>query len=253
MSLYTTQVRYICEYLAEDATMPIDRIIGVAAPKLFPLGESYQTSKPFGRNIIPWEFVDAPTTYYICRRILAHYYTREIGWETAALWVFHMNEQLAEIAPYYTQLVKSTFNSIRDFTAEDIEALYGDTDLARTFTGDYNDKALGGSTNKNVITADNYNLDSDTPQNGLVSVKPTEDAAGMAYLSYARRALVDQKNDNTESHNETSDRKANTTETIKGKAGGKARIELMKDVANTLINIERRMIGDLSNEFMNIW
>lgn len=253
MSLYTTQVRFICETLAGDATKPIDEIIGVAAPKLFPVGESYQTSKPFGRSIIPWEFVDEPTTYAICCKILGHYYTREIGWETAGLWVFHMNEQLAEIAPYYTQLVKSTFNSIRDFTAEDIEALYGDTDLVRTFTGDYNDKALGGSTNNNTITADNYNLDSDTPQNGLVSVKPAEDAAGMAYLSYARRALVDQKNGNTESHNETSDRKANTTETIKGKSGGKARIELMKDVANTLINIERRMIGDLSNEFMNVW
>lgn len=253
MSLYTTQVRYICETLAGDATRPIDEIIAAAIPMMFPVGETNKEDSPFKRCIIPWEFVDAPTTYYICRRILAHYYTREIGWETAALWVFHMNEQLAEIAPYYTQLVKSTFNSIRDFTAEDIEALYGDTDLVRTFTGDYNDKANGGSTNKNAITADNYNLDSDTPQNGLVSVKPTEDAAGMAYLSYARRALVDQKNDNTESHNETSDRKANTTETIKGKAGGKARIELMKDVANTLINIERRIISELSTEFMNVW
>lgn len=245
MSLYTTQVRYICESLAGDATRPIDEIIGVAAPKMFPIGETGREDSPFKRCVIPWEFVDEPTTYYICRRILSRYYTREIGWETAGLWVFHMNEQLAEIAPYYTQLVKSTFNSIRDFTAEDIEALYGDTNLVRTFTGDYNGKSLGGST----ITADNYNLDSDTPQNGLVSVKPSEDAAGMAYLSYARRALVDQKNDITE----TSDRKANTTETIKGKAGGKARIELMKDVANTLINIERRMISELSTEFMNVW
>lgn len=245
MSLYTAQVRFICESLAGDTTKTIDEIIGVAVPKMFPIGETGREDSPFKRCVIPWEFVDGPTTSYICRKILAHYYTREIGWETAALWVFHMNEQLAEIAPYYTHLVKSTFNSIRDFTAEDIEALYGDTNLVRTFVGDYNGKSLGGST----ITADNYNLDSDTPQNGLVSVKPSEDAAGMAYLSYARRALVDQKNDITE----TSDRKANTTETIKGKAGGKARIELMKDVANTLINIERRMISELSTEFMNVW
>lgn len=253
MSLYTTQVRFICESLVDDTAKSIDEIIGIASPKLFPIGESYQTSKPFGRNIIPWEFVDQPTTEYICRRILAHYYTREIGWETAGLWVFHMNEQLAEIAPYYTQLVKSTFNSVRGLTAEDIENLYGDTDLKRLFTGDYNDKNDGNSTNKSTTTADNYNLDSDTPQNGLVSIKPTRDTEGMAYLSYARRALVDQKNDNTESHNETSDRKANTTETIKGKSGGKARIELMKDVATTLINIERRMINELSTEFINVW
>lgn len=253
MSLYTTEVRYICESVIDGTPRTVDEIIGAAAPNLFPIGESYKSSVPFGRNIIPWEFVDAPTTYAICRKILGHYYTREIGWETAGLWVFHMNQHLAEIAPYYTQLVKSTFNSIRDFTAEDIEALYGNTDLVRAFTGDYNDKALGGSTNNNTITADNYNLDSDTPQNGLVSVKPAEDAAGMAYLSYARRALVDQKSGNTESHNETSDRKTNTTETIKGRGGGKSKIELMKDVANTLINIERRMISELSTEFMNVW
>lgn len=253
MSLYTTQVRYICESLVDDATRPIDEIIRVAVPKLFPVGESYQTSKPFGRSIIPWEFVDEPTTYAICRKILGHYYTREIGWETAALWVFHMNEQLAEISPYYTQLVKATFNSVRGLTAEGIENLYGDTDLKRLFTGDYNDKNDGNSTNKNTTTADNYNLDSDTPQNGLVSIKPTQDSEGMAYLSYARRAIIDQINNNNETRSDTSVRKADTTETVKGKSGGKARIELMKDVASALINIERRMIGELSTEFMNVW
>ena len=251
MSLYTTQVRNICESIKPETAKTVDDIISWAAEWLFPVG-NYHTS-PFVNNIIPWSFVDEPTAKALCKKILGHYYTREIGWETAGLWVFHMNEQLAEITPYYEQLVKSTFNSIRDFTAEDIETLYGNTDLVRSFTGDYNDKALGGSTNNNTITADNYNLDSDTPQNGLVSVKPSEDAAGMAYLSYARRALVDQKSGNTESHNETSDRKTNTTETIKGRGGGKSKIELMKDVANTLINIERRMISELSTEFMNVW
>lgn len=253
MSLYTTQVRFICESLVDDATKPIDEIIDVAAPKLFPIGENYQTSKPFGRNIIPWEFVDAPTTYAICRKILGHYYTREIGWETAGLWVFHMNEQLAEIAPYYTQLVKATFNSVRGLTAEDIENLYGDTDLKRLFTGDYNDKNDGNSTNKNTTTADNYNLDSDTPQNGLVSIKPAQDSAGMAYLSYARRAIIDQINNNDETRSDTSVRKADTTETVKGKSGGKAKIELMRDVAKNLINIENRLISELSTEFLNLW
>lgn len=251
MSLYTTQVRSICESIKPEAAKTVNDIISWAAERLFPVG-NYQTS-PFANNIIPWSFVDDPTAKSLCKKILGHYYTREIGWETAGLWVLHVNETLSEITPYYEQLVKATFNSIRGFSEADIDMLFGDTDLIRTFAGDYNDKANGGSTNKNTIAADNYNLDSDTPQNGLVSVKPAEDAAGMAYLSYARRALVDQSNDNTESHNETSDRKVNTTETIKGKAGGKARIELMKDVANTLINIERRMINELSTEFMNVW
>ena len=82
MSLYTTQVRFICESLAGDTTKTIDEIIGVAAPKMFPIGETGREDSPFKRCVLPWEFVDAPTTYYICRKILAHYYTREIGWET---------------------------------------------------------------------------------------------------------------------------------------------------------------------------
>lgn len=253
MSLYTTEVRYICESVVPDSTKPFDEIIGAAAPYIFPVGETYQTSEPFGKNIIPWEFVDGPTTYAICRKILGHYYTREIGWETAGLWVFHMNQHLAEIAPYYTQLVKATFNSVRGLTAEDIENLYGDTNLKRLFTGDYNDKNDGNSTNKNTTTADNYNLDSDTPQNGLVSIKPTQDSEGMAYLSYARRNMIDQTNNNNETRSDTSVRKADTTETVKGKSGGKAKIELMRDVAKNLINIESRMINELSTEFMNVW
>lgn len=253
MSLYTTEVRYICESIVPDNTRPIDEIIGAAAPYIFPVGETYQTSKPFGKNIIPWEFVDGPTTYAICRKILGHYYTREIGWETAGLWVFHMNQHLAEIAPYYTQLVKATFNSVRGLTAEDIENLYGDTDLKRLFTGDYNDKNDGNSTNKNTTTADNYNLDSDTPQNGLVSIKPAQDSEGMAYLSYARRNMIDQTNNSNETRTDTSVRKADTTETVKGKSGGKAKIELMRDVAKNLINIENRIISELSTEFLNLW
>ena len=87
--------------------------------------------------------------------------------------------------------------------------------------------------------------------NRVVSIVPQLDASGVNLT--AMGTMNNQKNGNTESHNETSDRKANTTETIKGKSGGKARIELMKDVANTLVNIERKMIGELSTEFMNVW
>lgn len=253
MSLYTTEVRYICESLVDGTPRPVDEIIGASAPYLFPIGENYKTKKPFGSNIIPWEFVDGTTTYYICRKILGHYYTREIGWETAGLWVFHINQHLAEIAPYYTQLVKATFNSIRGITDEELETLFGDTDLSRVFTGDYNDQNSGESTNTNTTTADNYNLDSDTPQNGLVAIKPTSDSEGMAYLSYARRAIIDQTNKGDESRSDKSVRKADTTETVKGKSGGKAKIELMKDVSKNLINIEMRLINELSTEFLNLW
>ena len=63
MSLYTTQVRFICESLVDDTARPIDEIVGVAAPKIFPIGDTGRENSPFKRSVIPWEFVDQPTTY----------------------------------------------------------------------------------------------------------------------------------------------------------------------------------------------
>lgn len=37
-------------------------------------------------------------------KILAHYYTREIGFETYGLWQFWLENRLNEIMPYYNQL-----------------------------------------------------------------------------------------------------------------------------------------------------
>lgn len=40
-------------------------------------------------------------------KILKHYYTREIGFETYGLWKLKLNTKLEEIMPYYNQLYKS--------------------------------------------------------------------------------------------------------------------------------------------------
>lgn len=40
-------------------------------------------------------------------KIIKHYYFREIGFETAGLFKWHLNQKLNEIMPYYNQLYKS--------------------------------------------------------------------------------------------------------------------------------------------------
>lgn len=96
MSKYTTEVRFICEELndlEESQDYPdVYSIVQVAAPKIFRPYPIFDESYRSGLN----------------QRILLHYYTREIGFETVGLWKLKLNQKMAEIMPYYNQLYQST-------------------------------------------------------------------------------------------------------------------------------------------------
>lgn len=106
MSKYTTEVRYICEHfsgLSESVGYDdVEQVIKNCLPKVFDFNfpifdESYRT--------------------VLETKILRHYYTREIGLETAGLWKLKLNTKLNEIMPYYNQLYKSElieFNPLYD-------------------------------------------------------------------------------------------------------------------------------------------
>lgn len=104
MSKYTTEVRYICEQAAglkeSGGFDDVDNIITTAIPKVFSF--SFPIFDEGYRNVLE-------------RKILMHYYTREIGMETTGLWKLRMCIKLNEIMPYYNQLYRSellTFNPL---------------------------------------------------------------------------------------------------------------------------------------------
>ena len=106
MSKYTTEVRFICEENAGvDHSMgykSINQIITDAMSKVFDFDfpifdETYRTG--------------------LERKILKHYYTREIGVETVGLWKHFLETRLNEIMPYYNKLYESEllqFNPLYD-------------------------------------------------------------------------------------------------------------------------------------------
>lgn len=128
MSKYTTEVRYICEnaagYKESKGYADVDKIIEDSIDSIFSFDfpifdESY-------RNVL-------------CTKILRHYYTREIGFETVGLWKLKLQTKLTEIMPYYNKLYESELLKFNP--------LY-DVDLATTHVGDKT-----GESNK--ITASN--------------------------------------------------------------------------------------------------
>ena len=132
------------------------------------------------------------------RKIINHYYFREIGFETAELFKRYLNNTMNEIMPYYNQLFKSELlefnpfynvdktvtadknnNSVSDFVGnisgkntqtadtENTQTNNGkqQTTTAATSTGE----SVGNSTTKNK----NKNVSSDTPQ-GFLSINSIE-------------------------------------------------------------------------------
>ena len=96
MSKYTTEVRFICETeagLSESVGFSdVESVLEKSWDKIF------SSSIPFYKEEKRPE---------LCKKILAHYYTREIGYETVGLWKLNLNRKMNEIMPFYNELYKT--------------------------------------------------------------------------------------------------------------------------------------------------
>lgn len=231
MSSFTTQIRYICESLAGyDASkgyMSVDDIIDKSWNKIFP--PSFETFTPDYKPVL-------------AKKILKHYYTREIGSETFGLFQLRLDAKLSVIMPYYNKLYKA-FEKDYD--------ILSDTDVTidhnRKSKGDSGSTSTGSNTNENSGQA--INRHSNTPQGGLDGIKSDR------YLSSAD--ITDTTDNSTGSNNLKSNSNFNTTEDyvqhITGKRGGMTYAYMVNEYAEKLKNIDRMVISELSDLFMQVW
>ena len=132
------------------------------------------------------------------RKIINHYYFREIGMETAELFKRYLNNTMREIMPYYNQLYKSELlefnpfynvdktvtadknnNSVSDFVGNisGKNTQTADTENTQTNNGKQQTTTAATSTGESVgnstTTNRNKNVSSDTPQ-GFLSINSIE-------------------------------------------------------------------------------
>lgn len=191
MSKYTTEVRFICESKSglenSKGCDDVDEILNNSWNKIF-------TTKA--------EIFDENYRAVICKKILKHYYLREICSETVGIWKLWLNTRLEEILPYYNQLYKSAlleFNPLYDVNITRTHNRTIDENKTEngTSTETSTDKNTGSGTRDNTTSGTNKNsgtssvtdngssnskdLYSDTPQGALTGVE-TE-----TYLTNARK------------------------------------------------------------------
>lgn len=215
MSKYTTEVRFICEtaagYDESQGYSSIDKIIEKARPKIFDFAFPI-----FDENYRP----------VLETKILKHFYTREIGLETAALWKHFLDRKLNEIMPYYNQLYKSELLEFNPFY---------DIDLTKEGEGtNESDTVSNGN-------SEGWTYRNDTPQGGVDGLQ------SLNYLTSADRATDEATNNTNVDSNYTN------LEHTKGKSGGPSYSAMLQEYRETFLNIDMMIIEDLEPLFMGLW
>ena len=227
LSKYTTEIRFICETFAG-----LTESVGYSNVEEV-LDKSWE-------KVFNFEFpiFDEDYKSVLCKKILRHYYTQEIGVETVGLWQLKLNSKLNEIMPYYNKL----YNAWK----EDFNPLH-DTDLERKHILNRSENEgldQSGATDTTATIKDRY---SDTPQGGLNGIENDQ------YLTNA--TINNTIGNNTFSQN--SDRKLNSTdeyiEQLTGKSSGGSFSEMLIKYREALVNIDLLIIDELKNLFMLIW
>ena len=253
MSKYTTEVRFICENSAglskSEGADNVDSILDKCWNKVFNFD---------------FPIFDENYRQVLCRKILKHYYTREIAHETVGRWKLALNAKLNEIMPYYNQLYKSELLEFNPFY---------DVDLTRKREGSgtsnrtSNNTETNSGTSKNVSSGsgtsntDTLNRFSDTPQNSM----DTQGIADSVPLTTVTKVNEDNTttNESTDTLTRNDTKTGNGTEninntdkyieTVKGKQGTENYSSLLKKFRETFLNIDMMIIDDCSDCFFTLW
>lgn len=237
MSKYTTELRFLCENMAglkeSGNYASVEEILNKAAPKIFNFN---------------FPIFDEAYKLSLEKKILRHYYTREIGFETVGLFKLKLETKLTEIMPYYNQLYKSAlleFNPFYDIDVtrthnkknEGIQDVNGNikSDDVTTLTGKENQTVNHESDSRSTSDGTNHSttaqtgsnskekrdLYSDTPQGALTGVESETYLSNARKISDSDTSTVSTTNDattgdttdqNTTSH-DTAENTRNSTST----------------------------------------
>lgn len=250
MSKYTTEVRFICETASglreSKGSTDVDSIITSATPKIFSF--SFPIFDEKYRTILE-------------KKILKHFYTREICEETVGLWKLRLDTKLNEIMPYYNKLYKSElleFNPL--YTTNLTRTKKTDYDSNKNTTNNGTVKSTSESNGSDTVTNSNVKIDlySDTPQGALTGVenetyltnarKTSDSGNSSSSTSNSITGNVTNSDSSTDALNSTED----YLETVIGFEGSSASDLLIK-YRDTFLNIDMMVIEDLETLFFQLW
>ena len=168
--------------------------------------------------------------------ILYHYYENEIGFETASLFRFYLNQKLNEIMPYYNELYKAQKKII------DENLLLNNVNLTERLVGSNSTQTSSTSQSSN----NGKNLFQDTPQGNISKQDINAENVYATNITLNENSINDNSSATGSGTNEY-------LKTIVGNNGGKFNIDVLNDIKNNLMNIDLMIINELNDLFMGIF
>lgn len=236
MSKFTTQVRFICETSANlresHGFNDIEDILDKSWDKIFsdfPIFDEHYRAE-------------------LCKKILRHYYTREICCETVGRWKLFLSDKMKNIMPYYNQLYQSELLKIQPLVSVNRSVTHegGGSESKNTTRNGTNN-----SSSRTDGTTDTWSYYSDTPQGGISGLDTND------YLTNATHNVgTDTTNSSLNSTNsdneiETGNRKDNYVDQVLGYEGNQS--EMLLKFRETFLNIDMMVINELKDLFFTLW
>lgn len=197
-------------------------------------------------------------------KIIQHYYFREIGFETEALFKNRLNQKMLEIMPYYNQMYESAKLTIDPLSTINLSETFN-RNSSSTGTGTSTTSGTGNNTSSfNSSETTDYGKISKYSDLAQAQTTPNE----ILNDKYLTSATVEDGQDKTANNGSnssesttsttgnTSDERSmteDTTFTRTGNNGTASESELLNMYRETFLNIDMMVIDELSELFLGIW
>lgn len=206
----------------------IDQILTVASPLVLP------------EDFPVW---DGGSSLAIKKAILRHYYMREIGAETVALWRYFLSTKLLEIMPWYVDL-HDRMTAMADIYINQTEKVSDDMDYGHKISKSGTDTRTVNSTNKDAGTKD-----IDTTDTGTVN-NQTSDTGTRGVESTEGGTVENSGTNDTNYQSRYSDTPQNGLESVA--QGNYLTQATVDDTTNTVDNTETRNLTKSDTETRNL-
>lgn len=264
MSKYTTQIRYVVE-MYSDPHSPMSKRIEEATHAIF----------NFDYPIWSLEYKKI-----LEKKILMHYFNKEICFETLGLWKLYLEERLNLIMPYYNEIyttVSNKYDWLEDVNLT--ETYVGDkntkTNLSEQFKGmfDEDTKSDSNTTANDTATThaksetkdegvdttsselhENKNQTATKKTNNLTSDTPQANFQGLDYATQLVENNADDTSDSTnDSNSESRMDRNNTTNSTSDTTNSTDRQEYVNATGNRIGNTQNNTNAETASNTNDIF
>lgn len=205
------------------------------------------------------------------RKVIDHFYFRQIGQETPARWLHYFRARIREIMPYYIQRYKSveimekmedpfeSYNLTEEYTQKRVGK--GGSTVTSSSSGSSTASSDKSTTSNEDTVTDNTKRFSNTPQGSIDNLDKylTEATIDNGTISHDTTLNEDSSESSSSTSEGTSTSATNDTEdttytlTRKGNIGVSTLAQEMNSFRTSFINVDLEIINELNDLFLLIY